>query len=207
MRRRRLGELGSPKPGFRHRSAPSPALGRGVRGAWTQGQQRSIARTHRIQDTGTCLGPEGGNPQGWSAGGSAGQRAQHAPRRGLHRTAASRGRIRARPRPPPALGRSSRGAARGRGWRVSQRAELQGCGAAEPRSPRPRAPGPAQREKSRLRREDPASRVPAQSVPYLGNEPRSGEESTTEGREPGRRRRHAGSALPTSSQPGQPAAT
>lgn len=132
MKRRCLGELGSPKPGFRHRSAQSPALGRGVRGAWTQGQQRSIAHTHRIQDTGTCLGPEEGQPAGLSAGGSAGQRAQQAPRRGLHRTAASRDRIRARPRPPPELGRSSRGAARGRGWRVSQRAELQSCGAPAP---------------------------------------------------------------------------
>lgn len=71
--------------------------------------------------------------------------------------------------------------------------------AAEPRSPRPRAPGSAQREEdSRLRREEPENRVPPQWVPYLGEEPRSGEEPATEGRGPGRRRRrrHAGQPCP-----------
>lgn len=155
-------------------------------------QQLSIAHTHRVQETEPCRGREGGGPQGWGAGGSAGRRARSKRGRGgLSRTAASRGRIPlgCAPRPRSA---GAGGAARGRG--VSR--AFPGRRAVEPG---PQGPRPARGRRAASGGQEPGSGAPPQSVPYLGEETRSrGAGSWARAGPPPARR----SALPAARQPG-----
>lgn len=103
-------------------------------------------------------------------------------------------------RAPRPLSAGAPGAARGSGRRVPT---AQRCGAPA-QSPRPRAPGPAQREEE-SRREELASRVPPRSVLYLGVE--IGMARNPQQRGAGRAAVAATQVSPTRPQPTRPAAT
>lgn len=143
----------------------------------TQGQQRSSAHSPGSGRR-AVPGPEGDGRPGWGAGGSAGQSAPWAPRRGLPGTAASQagsgpGRTPLPPTaphcppthllpPPPA-------------WAAFPGAALGG-----------RAPDPQARSREEEEAREPA---PPRSVPYLGAGARRGEEPTAQA---AGRRRHSG---------------
>lgn len=144
------------------------------RGARAQGQQRSIARTHRVPGPGPCRGPEGGGPRGWRAVGGAAQGARQAPRRGC-------------PAPQPAGAGAGLGPGRAPGRLTGSRqcsprrgrgpsvlpAQRGGARAPAPRPPRGPRPAPRE-EESRLRTEEARQprAAPVGALPARGAERR-----------------------------------